>query len=38
MLITSKGNNRNYYAHLPNGVVKEVIKVRGRFYLAVLEL
>lgn len=38
MLITSKGNNRNYYGYLPNGDVIEVLKVRGRFYKAILEL
>jgi len=36
MLITSKGNGKNYYGYDEQGNIHEVIKVGGRFYLAKL--
>ena len=35
MLITSKGNGKNYYGYDDKGI-HEVIKVGGRFYIAKL--
>jgi hypothetical protein len=36
MLITSKGNGKNYYGYDEQGNIHEVVKVEGRFYLAKL--
>lgn len=37
VLITSKGNGKNFYAYI-GGEIHECLKVRGRFYLAKLIL
>ena len=37
ILITSKGNGKNFYAYI-KGKVHECLKIRGRFYLAKLFL
>ena len=36
MLITSKGNGKNYYGYDKQGNIHEVVKVGGRFYRAKL--